>query len=101
MKRKSNSRMRVKNASTVDDPQLRKFMMRDLGEDIRVSGSAVVIKPRRLSNDAQSHRGPKSSKAFAAIAEGLKDAIAHVKGDRSRGRARRVRSRAKPDSKNT
>jgi uncharacterized protein (DUF4415 family) len=44
MKRRSRY---MKNASSVNDPTLREFEKKDLGNDVKAAGTAVVIRPQR------------------------------------------------------
>ncbi len=46
-KKKIARKFMMKNADSAGDAQLREFEERDLGKDIRASGSAVVIRPQR------------------------------------------------------
>jgi hypothetical protein len=46
-KKKTARKFMMKNADSTNDPTLKEFEERDLGKDIRASGSAIVIRPQQ------------------------------------------------------
>ncbi len=47
MKRRSTKKPKMKNAASGRDATLRSFEERDLGDDIKAAGTAVVVRPQR------------------------------------------------------
>jgi hypothetical protein len=47
MKRRSNKKPKMKSAASGRDATLRSFEERDLGDDIKAAGTAVVVRPQQ------------------------------------------------------